>query len=148
MPYRRTFLSKWFHKEPLTSEEPFCFTKGSLWWKKVLQIKGKEQMFFKEPLTEWFFMEPKKVKGKGPFCHFPFRPHILHIISMKMHVATYKRMHLWSAICFWWFGRSKDMLAYTVCTIETIDIIEWTETFYILQLTILIFLWWNIIPCN
>ncbi len=36
--HRRTFLSKWFHKEPLTSEEPFCFTKGSLWWKKVLQI--------------------------------------------------------------------------------------------------------------
>ncbi len=35
---RRTFLSKWFHKEPLTSEEPFCFTKGSLWRKKVLQI--------------------------------------------------------------------------------------------------------------
>ncbi len=32
------FLSKWFHKEPLTSEEPFCFTKGSLWRKKVLQI--------------------------------------------------------------------------------------------------------------
>ncbi len=25
------FLSKWFHKEPLTSEEPFCFTKCSLW---------------------------------------------------------------------------------------------------------------------
>ncbi len=36
--HRITFLSKWFHKEPLTSEEPFCFTKGSLWWKKVLQI--------------------------------------------------------------------------------------------------------------
>ncbi len=32
------FLSKWFHIEPLTSEEPFCFTKGSLWQKKVLQI--------------------------------------------------------------------------------------------------------------
>ncbi len=32
------FLSKWFHKEPLTSEELFCFTKGSLWQKKVLQI--------------------------------------------------------------------------------------------------------------
>ncbi len=31
-------LSTQFHKEPLTSEEPFCFTKGSLWWKKVLQI--------------------------------------------------------------------------------------------------------------
>ncbi len=29
--HRITFLSKWFHKEPLTSEEPFCFTKGSLW---------------------------------------------------------------------------------------------------------------------
>ncbi len=36
--HRRTFLSKWFHKEPLTSEEPFCFTKGSLLRKKVLQI--------------------------------------------------------------------------------------------------------------
>ncbi len=36
--HRITFLSNWFHKEPLTSEEPFCFTKGSLWWKKVLQI--------------------------------------------------------------------------------------------------------------
>uniref|UniRef100_A0A672MFC0 ZP domain-containing protein n=1 Tax=Sinocyclocheilus grahami TaxID=75366 RepID=A0A672MFC0_SINGR len=36
--HRRTFLSKWFHKEPLTSEEPFCFTKGPLWRKKVLQI--------------------------------------------------------------------------------------------------------------
>ncbi len=36
--HRRTFLSKWFHKEPLTSEEPFCFPKGSLWRKKVLQI--------------------------------------------------------------------------------------------------------------
>ncbi len=24
--HRRTFLSKWFHKEPLTSEEPFFFT--------------------------------------------------------------------------------------------------------------------------
>uniref|UniRef100_A0A672T0N9 G-protein coupled receptors family 2 profile 2 domain-containing protein n=1 Tax=Sinocyclocheilus grahami TaxID=75366 RepID=A0A672T0N9_SINGR len=36
--HRRTFLPKWFHKEPLTSEEPFCFTKGSLWQKKVLQI--------------------------------------------------------------------------------------------------------------
>ncbi len=36
--HRITFLSKWFHKEPLTSEEPFCCTKGSVWWKKVLQI--------------------------------------------------------------------------------------------------------------
>ncbi len=36
--HRRTFLPKWFHKEHLTSEEPFCFTKGSLRWKKVLQI--------------------------------------------------------------------------------------------------------------
>ncbi len=34
--HRRTFLSKWFHKEPLTSEEPFCFTKGSLWRKNAL----------------------------------------------------------------------------------------------------------------
>ncbi len=29
--HRITFLSKWFHKESLTSEEPFCFTKDSLW---------------------------------------------------------------------------------------------------------------------
>ncbi len=29
--HKITFLSKWFYKEPLTSEEPFCFTKGSLW---------------------------------------------------------------------------------------------------------------------
>ncbi len=36
--HRRTFLSKWFHKEPSTFEEPFCFTKGSLWRNKVLQI--------------------------------------------------------------------------------------------------------------
>ncbi len=48
------FLSKWFHKEPLTSEEPFCFTKGSLWRKNVLQIIKKRE-FFKEHLTEWFF---------------------------------------------------------------------------------------------
>ncbi len=32
------FLSKWFHIYPLTSEEPFCFTEGSLWRKNVLQI--------------------------------------------------------------------------------------------------------------
>ncbi len=31
--HRRRFVSKWFHKEPLTS---FCFTKGSLRQKKVL----------------------------------------------------------------------------------------------------------------
>ncbi len=24
------FFYKWFHKEPLTSEEPLCFTKASL----------------------------------------------------------------------------------------------------------------------
>ncbi len=36
--HRRTFLSKWFHKEPLTSEELFCFTKVFLWRNKVLQI--------------------------------------------------------------------------------------------------------------
>ncbi len=27
--HRITFLSKWFHKESLTSEEPFCFTKAA-----------------------------------------------------------------------------------------------------------------------
>ncbi len=41
--HRRTFLSKWFHKESLTSEEPLCFTKDSLWWKKVLQIIKRQE---------------------------------------------------------------------------------------------------------
>ncbi len=45
---RRTFLSKWFHKEPLTPEEHFWFTKASLRWKKVLQIKKKVR-------KKWFF---------------------------------------------------------------------------------------------
>ncbi len=60
---RRTFLSKWFHKEPLTSEEPFCFTKGCLWRKMVISDykKVRKKWFFKEPLTEWFFVEPKMV---------------------------------------------------------------------------------------
>ncbi len=61
--HRRTFLSKWFHKDPLTSEEPFCFTKGSLWWKEGSSDykKLRKRWFFKEPLTEWFFVEPKMV---------------------------------------------------------------------------------------
>jgi len=54
--HRKTFLSKWFHKETLTSEESFCFTKLYLWWKKVLQIIKKVR---KEILTEWFFVEQK-----------------------------------------------------------------------------------------
>ncbi len=60
--HRITFLSKRFHKEPLTSEEPFCFTKGSLWWKGSSDYKTvRKRWFFKEPLTEWFFVEPKMV---------------------------------------------------------------------------------------
>ncbi len=47
---RITFLSKWFHKEPLTSEEHLCLKK------KVL---CGERRFLKEPLTECFFVEPK-----------------------------------------------------------------------------------------
>ncbi len=65
MPYRRNiFLSKWFHKEPLTSEKPFLFHKrfsvvkeGSSDYKKL-----RKRWFFKEPLTDgplwnqkWFF---------------------------------------------------------------------------------------------
>ncbi len=61
--HRRTFLSERFHKDPLTSEEPFSFTNSSLWWKKVLQIikKVRKRWFFKESLTEWVFVEPKMV---------------------------------------------------------------------------------------
>ncbi len=42
--HRRTFLSKWFHKEPLTSEEHFCFTKDSLWRKIFRLLKGKKEV--------------------------------------------------------------------------------------------------------
>ncbi len=53
------FLYKWFHKEPLTSEEPynkrfFVAKEDSSDYKKV-----RTRWFFKEPLTEWFFVEPK-----------------------------------------------------------------------------------------
>ncbi len=61
--HKITFLSKWFHKEPLTSEEPFCFTQcffvvkeGSSDYKKV-----RKRWFFEEPLTELFLVEPKIV---------------------------------------------------------------------------------------
>ncbi len=47
--HRRTFLSKWFYKETLTSEH-------SSDYKKV-----RKRWFFEEPLTEWFFVEPKMV---------------------------------------------------------------------------------------
>ncbi len=46
--HRRTFLSKWFHKEPLTSEETFCFTKVYLW-----QKKGSSD--YKKLRNRWFF---------------------------------------------------------------------------------------------
>ncbi len=46
--HRRTFLSKWFHKEPLTSEETFCFTKVYLW-----QKKGSSD--YKKLRKRWFF---------------------------------------------------------------------------------------------
>ncbi len=45
------------HREPLTSEEPFCFTiSGSSDNKKV-----RKKWFFKETLTECFSVEPKMV---------------------------------------------------------------------------------------
>jgi len=52
-------LSKWFHKELLTSKEPFWLfvvKEGSSDFKKV-----RKRWFFKERLTEWFFAEPKMV---------------------------------------------------------------------------------------
>ncbi len=69
----KNLLSKWFHKEPLISAEPFCFTKDYLKRKKVLQIikKVRKRCFFKEPLTEWLFVEPNMVlvwhHGEEPF---------------------------------------------------------------------------------
>ncbi len=51
--HRRIFLSNWFHKEPLTSEESFYFTKASLWRKGSSDYKKlRKRWFFKEPLTE------------------------------------------------------------------------------------------------
>ncbi len=54
--HRITFLSKWFHKEPLTSEETFCFTKGSLWQKKV-ERDGSLNLWLNGSLwnQKWFF---------------------------------------------------------------------------------------------
>ncbi len=58
--HRITFFCNWFNKEPLTSEKPFCsqsffvVKEGSSDYKKVIK-----RWFFKEPLTEWFFGEPK-----------------------------------------------------------------------------------------
>ncbi len=46
-----TFLSKWFHKETLISEEPLCFTKGSLWRKK-------SYLGYKKVRNRWFCVEP------------------------------------------------------------------------------------------
>ncbi len=73
MPLKNLFLSKWFHKEPLTSEELFLFVakEGSSDYKKV-----RRRWFFKEPLTEWFFVEPKMVllwhRCEEPFKHLYF----------------------------------------------------------------------------
>lgn len=53
----------------ITSTNPFCCTKGSLYWNKVLQGTIGEKEMFEEPLTEWFSWEPKKVlfsSGKKP----------------------------------------------------------------------------------
>ncbi len=71
------FLSKWFHKEHLTSEEPlfhksyFVAKEGSSDYKKI-----RKRWFFKEPLTEWFFAEPKIVilwhLCEEPFKHLYF----------------------------------------------------------------------------
>ncbi len=41
----RNVLSKWFHKEPLTSEEPFCFTNGSLWYQNCSSLASLEEHF-------------------------------------------------------------------------------------------------------
>ncbi len=74
--HRIFFLYKWFHKEPLTSEEPynkrfFVAKEDSSDYKKV-----RMRWFFKEPLTEWFFVEPKMVlygiAMKNVLKHFCF----------------------------------------------------------------------------
>ncbi len=51
--HRRTFLG--FNKEPLTSEEPFCFTKGFFVMKEGSSDykKVRKRWFFKETLVEW-----------------------------------------------------------------------------------------------
>ncbi len=38
MPLKNLFLFKWFHKEPLISEET-----STLWWKKVLQVIKRQE---------------------------------------------------------------------------------------------------------
>ncbi len=72
MPRRTFFLSKWFHNELLTSEEPFCFTKGFFVAKEGSSDykKVRKRWFFKEPLNEWFFVEP--ILCEEPFKHLYF----------------------------------------------------------------------------
>ncbi len=79
----RTFLSKWFQKEPLTSEEPFCFTKGSLWRKKVLQIiKGKKELVLCGT-KKWFFYG---IAVKNLWSTFILRVYILDANGFVMFV--------------------------------------------------------------
>ncbi len=56
---------------------------GSSDYKKVRKI-----LFFKEPLTEWFFVEPKMVIlwhcCEEPFKHLYFATVIIHGSDMKM----------------------------------------------------------------
>ncbi len=63
------FLSKWFHIEPLTSED----------YKKV-----RKRWFFKEPLTEYFFVEPKRffydIAVKSLLSTFIFKSVVVYYI--------------------------------------------------------------------
>ncbi len=59
--HRVTFLSKWFHKEPLTSDL-ILFHKRFFVAKEVSDYKKvRKRWIFKEHLTEWFFVETKMV---------------------------------------------------------------------------------------
>ncbi len=83
--HRRTVLSKWFHKEPLTSEEPlfhkrFFVEKGFSDYKKV-----SKRWFFKEPLTEWFSVEPKMV-----LLWHRLKKLLKHLLFLKVNSAVIK----------------------------------------------------------
>ncbi len=71
-------MSKWFYEEPLTSQEPFCLSNGSLWQNKVIQIikKVRKRRLFKEHLTERFFygIAVKNLLSTFIFKSVPIKP--------------------------------------------------------------------------
>ncbi len=89
----RTFLSKWFHKEPSASEEPFCFTKACLWLNKVLQIRKKVRKRFYEKFYG--------IAVKNLLSNFILKSVYVKSFTVVKHVPNLSKVHLFimSKLC-------------------------------------------------